>query len=210
MKEYELPNFIQSNATRERYDKIVARGMTPLIIDCGANCGMSVLWWRKVFPLAKIIAIEPSSENFDALIANTHHDSRIECIKSAIWSRRTTLHVDNPADSAWALRFSDHGADLEERPSGQTDTITISEIIENEVSDDNLLILKIDIEGGEKQLFSENIDWISATPLLIIETHDSLQPGARTSLPLFKALVDHDYEICFNGENAFIFFSKAE
>ena len=37
-------------------------------------------------------------------------------------------------------------------------------------------LIKIDIEGGEHNLFSENIDWIDKFKLIIIEPHDWMYP----------------------------------
>ena len=30
----------------------------PVIIDCGANCGLSVVYFKQLFPAAKIVAVE--------------------------------------------------------------------------------------------------------------------------------------------------------
>ena len=43
---------------------------TPLIIDCGANIGLSVLYFRRLFPNAKIIAFEPDEGIFKILQKN--------------------------------------------------------------------------------------------------------------------------------------------
>lgn len=38
----------------DTYSAILARGTKPLILDAGAHVGMSVLWWRRLFPKALI------------------------------------------------------------------------------------------------------------------------------------------------------------
>ncbi|MEO6581757.1 MAG: hypothetical protein ABIN68_02980, partial [Sphingomicrobium sp.] len=40
------------------YEAIVESGLTPVIVDAGANVGASAIWFAKQFPLARIKAIE--------------------------------------------------------------------------------------------------------------------------------------------------------
>ncbi|KQQ26421.1 hypothetical protein ASF53_21040 [Methylobacterium sp. Leaf123] len=168
---------------------------------------MATLWWRKMFPLARIVAIEAAADNFEALKKNTRGDSAIKCVHAAVWSHKTTVKLDNPADDMWAFRFSEQSTPSSEVASGLTNTVTIPEIVEEEAAWESLLLVKIDIEGGERQLFSENTEWIGRVPLIIIETHDSLQPYDKTSLNFFRAVSAYDFEVCFSGENAFVYLS---
>jgi hypothetical protein len=66
-------------------------------------------------------------------------------------------------------------------------------------------ILKMDIEGSEKDLFDHNTDkWLSRIKFLIIELHDTMRPGA--SMSLFKALSPYNYSTSISGENLIIQF----
>jgi FkbM family methyltransferase len=203
MGEYDLTMFEQSRRVFERYERLVSQGIRPLILDCGANSGMATLWWRRSFPQADIVAVEPSPDNFAALTRNTREDPHIKDIQAAIWGCRTQLRLENPTDSAWAFRFG------ECEPEGggglTTQTVTISDILEQENGRDRLLIVKIDIEGAEKDVFAGDADWIEQTPLIVIETHDEMQPLKMTAAPFFRSISKFDFEICFFGENAFVF-----
>ncbi len=42
----------------------------PYIIDCGANIGLSVIYMKRFFPGAEIIAFEPDEQNFKFLEEN--------------------------------------------------------------------------------------------------------------------------------------------
>src|SRR5690348_5460731 len=42
----------------------------PYIIDCGANIGLSVIYFKQKYPNAKIIAFEPDKFQFDNLLQN--------------------------------------------------------------------------------------------------------------------------------------------
>lgn len=62
-------------------------------------------------------------------------------------------------------------------------------------------IAKVDIEGFEEDLFSENLDWLKEIFVLFIEPHDWLMSGRRTSRNFQRALAQHDFQILIRGEN---------
>src|ERR1700693_4874079 len=43
----------------------VSRRPDPLIIDCGSNIGMSILYFKRRYPKARIIGFEPDPATFD-------------------------------------------------------------------------------------------------------------------------------------------------
>jgi hypothetical protein len=45
-------------------------------------------------------------------------------------------------------------------------------------------IIKIDIEGGETELFARNIFWVTRTANIFVELHDGVAPGASQNLLL--------------------------
>ena len=73
---------------------------------------------------------------------------------------------------------------------GTINALSISDILsrypENRFA---LLLVKVDIEGFERDLFADNLDWIDATPLLVIELHDWMIPGRANSRAAWTAAV---------------------
>lgn len=53
-------------------------------------------------------------------------------------------------------------------------------------------ILKMDIEGAEKEILSADVGWLKKVKLLIIELHDNFKPNCTKTL--FKALEPFEYE----------------
>ncbi len=83
--------------------------------------------------------------------------------------------------------------------SNSTKAISINDLI-TEYNIETIDILKIDIEGSEKELFEKNFDyWLSKTKLLIIEIHDGMRKGS--SKAVFNALNDFEYVMELKGEN---------
>ena len=66
-------------------------------------------------------------------------------------------------------------------------------------------ICKIDIEGGEANLFRCNYAWLERFPLVIIELHDWLLPGEGNSRNFLKAALEFDFDFVYRGENLFCF-----
>ena len=81
-----LHGMVNEVYVRKNYDFLSAID-NPTIIDCGANIGISVLYFKKKFPNAKIIAFEPDRSAFECLSANikASGNSGVELINSSIW-----------------------------------------------------------------------------------------------------------------------------
>src|SRR5215472_4372603 len=69
-KQYDMPTREQGAFIQSTYEEIVASGRQPLIIDCGANIGASVLWFLARYPQAHVVGIEPAPSNFELLTCN--------------------------------------------------------------------------------------------------------------------------------------------
>jgi hypothetical protein len=57
---------------------------------------------------------------------------------------------------------------------------------------DYIDILKVDIEGAEKEIFSGSPSWINHVGVLIVELHDRLKAGCSRSF--FNATNSFDHE----------------
>ena len=66
-------------------------------------------------------------------------------------------------------------------------------------------LIKIDIEGGEENLFETSTAWIDLFPLLIIELHDWLLPRKNTSLNFIRRIGQFKRDFVYNSENIFSF-----
>ena len=65
---------------------------------------------------------------------------------------------------------------------------------------DHIDILKLDVEGAEKEIFSSNYeDWLPKTKVLIIELHDRMRKGC--SKVVFSAISEYNFSLDISGEN---------
>lgn len=137
------------------------------IIDCGANIGLATVYFKNKYPNAKIISIEPEESNFNMLIKNCQGYHDIYCLKSGIWNENTYLNVVDNGYGHWGF-----ATEKTSHENNKVSGVTIDYIM-NKFNIDEVDILKIDIEGSEKELFEKNIEnWIEKVKVIIIELHD--------------------------------------
>lgn len=118
------------------------------IIDAGANIGMTAILLQNLYPLASIVAIEPEINNFKYLKRNTLIYPTIKIIQKGLWHSDTYLRISNPSDESWAFKTEE----VSKENKYDIEAISIDTIMsEYEIS--IIDILKIDIEGAEKDLF---------------------------------------------------------
>lgn len=183
-----------NNDLARRYERILARGRNPLIIDCGANNGCSALWFKFQYPKARVVAVEPEESNFLVLSINVE-GANVEAFNRAVHSCNVSLSVVASGDET-AFRTIDAVAGARSIAS-----ITIPELVSDE---DDLFIVKIDIEGFEHDLFAANTGWVDDTDLIVMELHDHLFAGQAHSRPFFEALMrSAPRDFTHRGENIF-------
>ena len=171
-----------------------------LIIDAGANVGYTSIYFNNWFQKAKIIAIEPDSENFEMLKTNLQAQETQNYIlyQRALTSEKKTrfdLQRDFRDGKDWAITTS-------LSKSGAIEGITLEEIIyENKL--EIIDILKIDIEGGERFLFDDrkSFSFLDKTRILVIEIHDEFNIRPR----IYRILKDKNFMLLENGELSIAF-----
>jgi FkbM family methyltransferase len=200
-EEFNISTAPQFAWVRAAYDRMLAVGDTPLIIDCGANIGLSALYFASHLPKAKIVGIEPARDNVELARKNTGHNPLIEIVEAAVHDEATALELVDPEAEKFAYRVREAGA----RTAKSVKAVTIDTIMRRHGAKRNLIV-KVDIEGGEQALFRSKIGWLDRTNLLIVETHDWLFPGQGTSRTLFSAMLGRKFEVIHKGEYISFFF----
>lgn len=162
-----------------------------LIIDGGSHIGCSVIWFARQYPKARIIAVEAQRENFEILMRNTNPYPNIQCIYGAIWSSKGKLRLQNPKADPWGFRVT--ASDLT-TATDLVDGIMIEDLLVMS-GEDRIGILKLDIEGAEREVFSGECDgWLSRTEAIIIELHERFEPGATAAFD--GAVKRHAFQGC--------------
>jgi len=139
-----------------------------VLIDCGANYGYwSVLVSSRPFGAHKVIAIEPSAENFPKLANNAHvNGDRFETMKCAIGSARGTARLSGTKHEAFSIAGSTN-AGGEEVPVIALDNL----IDDGKVASAGKYLIKLDVEGVEIEAIKGGARLLAADSVILCEEH---------------------------------------
>jgi FkbM family methyltransferase len=154
------------------------------IIDGGANIGMASIYFANKYKDVKVIAVEPEAGNFEMLKRNVHGYTNITAINAALWNTSGEIAVfdTNLGNTGFMVETNISALrPITKKVKHLTKAITIDEIMQ-EFAIDSIDILKIDIEGAEKEVFESCKNWINKTKCVIIELHERMKKGCNKSL----------------------------
>lgn len=134
-----------------------------------------------------------------------NNSSDIIFLNSAVGSKDTWGNIIDPGLGNFAYRVI---ADTSESKD-QIKIVSINKLLK-EYSNENTepFLIKIDIEGFEKNLFEQNVEWIEKFPIIIIEIHDWMMPKQGISLNFLKEISKHERDFILIGENIYSISNK--
>jgi len=156
-----------------------------LIVDCGANIGLSSLYFRLLFPNAQVVSVEADWENFRALCSQPFA-SAIRPVWAAVNDRVEPLSVEPSEYGSWGtrVRISDGGSGVA--------AVRIEDLFAELGDTHPPFLVKVDIEGSEERLFRTNLEWLDRTPIVVIELHDWMFPGSPVSANALRAFAERN------------------
>lgn len=196
--QYECPG-VHGRAIDACLAAIRARGHTPLIMDLGANIGASAVWFAARYPGAHIAAFEPHPDNFHLLCLNCRGLDVVP-YRVAVSGAATAGVLTDPGQGEWGYRLA-READHAGIP---VDTVVLGEHLARHLMAPLApFILKVDIEGGEADLFDQHQAVLDRFPVIIVEPHDWLLPGDAVSRGFFRFHAAFERDFMFHAENVF-------
>ncbi|OIR05731.1 2-O-methyltransferase NoeI [mine drainage metagenome] len=163
IRPYELLHTYREIFEKEIY-RFNSNKTSPLIIDCGANIGLSVLYFKNIFPNAKVICFEPDNNNFRLLEKNIA-DNNLNDIgirKEAVWIQNGFISFESKGSEA--SKINESGEDS----LSQIPCIDFMEVLKNHAEID---FLKMDIEGAEHSVIKHCSAHLHKIKNMFIEYH---------------------------------------
>lgn len=135
----------------------------PVILDCGANMGVSTLYFSMQFPNAKIVAFEPDQSVLPFLEKNilSQNLQNIELHKKGVWTEETELsfYTDNGLGGRIGIEYNN------QIPS-KIKTVRLKDYL-----NESIAMLKIDIEGAEFEVIKDCEDKLHNVQHVFLEYH---------------------------------------
>ncbi|MGA7838409.1 MAG: FkbM family methyltransferase [Ignavibacteriaceae bacterium] len=156
---------------------------SPLIYDCGANIGISCLYFKELFPSARIKAFEadPAIANILSNNLRANKISGIDITAKAVWTDNNG--IDFNSDGA-------DGGSITQSPGGiRVDSVSLRNLLLNEEKID---LIKMDIEGAEVDVIIDCNETLKIADKIFIEFHSWMNNRKRLDL-LLKTLHDNGF-----------------
>jgi FkbM family methyltransferase len=146
----------------EEYYKFQSAKANPLIYDCGANIGTSILYFKKLFPQAQIKAFEADAEIAKILADNLsqNHISGVEIIPKAVWKDSQGIEI--------SIEGADGASVFGEGKKVFIPSLKLKDLLAQETVVD---MLKMDIEGAENEVIIDCAEELKKVKNLFIEYH---------------------------------------
>jgi FkbM family methyltransferase len=166
----------QQVLTNQEYE-VSCGNVLNTIIDAGANAGFASIFYANKYPKARIFAIEVAEANFRVLAKNVAPYKNIIPIHAALWSAEGQIGISGREHGYWGFRVLGSSEMLKET----VPAITVNGLM-NRYNIEYIDLLKIDIEGAEKEVLENSGTWIDKVGAIAIETHDRFKPGCTEAL----------------------------
>ncbi len=154
----------------------------PLIIDGGSNIGVSVVFFKTLYPDSRVLAFEPANRVYELLGSNVGALPGVELHRVALGRENAVVAFYEDQDDPGSLLQSTRQERLTAPRQTTAEQRRLSEFLDGQVVD----LLKLDIEGAEQEVVEELADSgaIECVQQLIVEYHHQLDPD-RDSIGSF-------------------------
>ena len=124
------------------------------------------------------MAVEAEASNFAVLTRNVRAYPSVLPIHAALWNKDGQISIAAPSSSE--SPFSKVEFVVNEVEGAPVRAVTMRTLM-REARIESIDLLKVDIEGAEKEVF-ESCDWMGSVRCLAIELHDRFKPGASAAV----------------------------
>ncbi len=134
----------------------------PVIFDCGANIGTSVVYFRQQHPTARIVAFEADPVIAQYLLDNLRRNrvEGVEVVEKAVWTDGNGISLGGTE--------ADGGSVFSTEATRRVPSVRLRDWLLREPRID---MLKIDIEGAEIAVLADCADALTNVQAMFVEFH---------------------------------------
>jgi FkbM family methyltransferase len=144
----------------------------PIIIDCGANIGLSTIFFKRKFPKAKVIAIEADPDIFEMLRKNTSQFDlqNLTLLNKAVWVVDGNVFFN--ASGGLGGRIENTKNKKSNSIELSVQSIRLKSLLDSIIKNGDCIdLLKIDIEGAEIEVIKDCEECLSHVDKIFVEYH---------------------------------------
>lgn len=149
-----------------------------VLVDLGANIGMTALWLARRYGVATVIAVEPSPENASLTRRNlVGNGVGAVVLEAAVGpTDGTARFLDDDASNIGRLAglYPGEGASGDATPGREVRVISMATVFASLPEGARVDLLKMDIEGGEGALLDGDLVWLDRVDAVVAEFHPGL------------------------------------
>jgi FkbM family methyltransferase len=183
--------FVFEEIFLERCYRFRAARPDPVIFDCGSNIGLSIVYFKRLYPASRVVGFEASPAVFAVLKDNVERNrlQNVELHCVALDKETGTRQFYEDPDDPGSLQGS---LDAERRhlPAITVQSARLSDYIQGEVD-----FLKLDIEGAEMAVLEELAasGKLAQVREMVIEFHHHVRPERDEMSRLLRLLEQQGY-----------------
>jgi len=172
----------------------------PYIIDLGAHIGMSVVYFKMLFPKAKILAFEPVPYNFEILKKNVEENQleSVDLVQAVVAPKAGILRIQEPiGEGAWrsgAGIIPKGWKGIQDNLEIKVEAVGIQDLLNEKID-----LLKMDIEGMEYEVIRNMGSSIRNIANMIIEVHPRKDHRIEE---IQKTLVQNGFKLEINRDES--------
>jgi FkbM family methyltransferase len=163
----------------------------PVIYDCGSNIGLSVLFFKRLYPKAYVVAFEPDPLAFSMLKKNIEINrlANVQLNNLALNNEDGEIVLYRGAKTTGSLMMSTLVARQSENPI-RVPAKRLSSFISGQID-----LLKLDVEGAEHVVLSElaTSGKLSLIKQIHLEYHHHIVPNEDRLSEIVKLLEQHGF-----------------
>ena len=178
--------FVYDEIWRNQIYRFATADKEPLIIDGGSNTGLSVLYFKQLYPQSRVLGFEPDPELFDLLQANGRAQNweNVELFQQALWTENGSLTFNRQGSLGGRLAHSGENEDATTVP-----TRRLRDLLGQKVA-----FLKLDIEGAETEVLEDCRGALDNVEHIFVEYH-SFVDRPQTLSRLLSVVEDAGFRV---------------
>jgi FkbM family methyltransferase len=151
------------------------------VIDGGGYIGTAAIALARMFPSATIVSLEPAVGNFEILSENVRPYANIVAINKALDAMVDKKRLYDRGTGECGYTIVPDPRDCRAPTFLQVADTTTIEALMDQFGARGIDIVKLDIEGAEKDVLEASAAWLPKTSVIAVELHDRIQAGCTAA-----------------------------